>query len=442
MRDKFQRDVRKNYQKERDLLIERVDKGIVHPLELSETGEAENKAFGGVTDSQFNFIELSLDKRSIGDGNVPVADWYVGANPKNFDRKIKFIDEEVVFIGPIKRHFAHFYLETLSRCWFFLDKNNLKYKIAFLSSELDTPRFDLVHDIFKCLGITPDYLIEVKEPTQFKTVIIPEQSYELNMSFHMQYKKLIDEVKLKIKPMNYKKVYFAKLPERSIGEDEVIDLFESNGYKVFTPEYLSAEDMIAILKGCEEFVASSGSNAYNALFLNDEAKLTVLNRSEHVHPTQTMIDEMRNFDTTYVDCFTDILPVSWDCGPFMFLYTKHLEEYLKSKSMKYKISKFEDDKSYQQKYLFFICKWCDFYSNPIYCRLLGLNKRKFAEHIFEFWRKLPFKVEDFNELSTCKKLSLLERIFSIKNGSNHKILRIFGIKISFRKKNIKRRKNA
>jgi hypothetical protein len=426
MTNKFQEENKKKYKKDHALKVEYVNEGIIHPL----ANGGENKVYGGVTDKYFNFIRLSLDKRGQGEANVPVNEWYIGANPDSFNKKINFINEDVVFIGPIKRHFAHFYLEAFCRCHFFLNKNNLKYRIAFLSSEDDVPRFDLVNVFFESIGIDTNNLIEIKKPLQFKTVIIPEQSFEEQLSYHAKYKDLIDRLKKSIPAANYKKIYFAKLPERVLGENLAVNIFEKNGYKVFTPEYLGAREMISILNGCEELVASSGSNAYNALFLNDKAKLVILNRSAHVHYDQTMINQMRNLNVTYVDSFTNVLPVSIDCGPYMFRYTEHLARYFKSAGIKY--CRKDLVNASDENTVSFVHKWCNFYSDHRYARLLGNDKRELVDHFIDFWRKL--KIKDPSDISNDS--SWKDFFFSIKNVNKHKIIKFLGIKISLRKKNI------
>ncbi|MDR0572223.1 MAG: glycosyltransferase family 61 protein, partial [Rickettsiales bacterium] len=412
----------KNYKKERDLEVQYVDRGIIHPLEISDTGRAENRQYGGVTDKNFNFIELSLNKRAIGDGYNPINDWYIGANPNSFGKQIKYIDEDVVFIGPIKCHMLHFLLETFCRCWFFLNNDNFSYKIAFLTSEDDCPLWEhRVNPFFELLNIDKNRLLEIKDVTQFRTVIVPEQSFELNKSYHKKYKDIFDKLKSNVPSASYEKVYFAKLPDRSIGEDLAVEIFEKNGYTVFIPEYLIIKQMIFILNGCKELAVSSGSNAYNAIFLNDSSKLMVLNRSGHVHPIQTMINSLRNLKVTYVDSFTDILPVSWDCGPFLFGYTEHLASFLKSKNMIFDEKKLKNATDINV--IKFISAWLEV--QKVYGRALQAKEGLFIDFV-NFVDKISLKLEK-------KEKKMMDYIFSVRNNSKRIIYKIFGIKLSIKK---------
>lgn len=379
MLEKFDKSFKMKYRKDDELEVLTVKNGIIHPLELSETKERENKQFGGITDEKLKFIDFSMTKRYEGDSKTPSNAWYISANPDLNINNIKYVDEDVVFLGPAKRHFAHFYLETLSRAWFFLDQNNLKYKIAYLTQDGDEPNLDLVEEFFTPLGIKMENLIEIKKPTKFRNVIIPEQSYIINFGYHQLYKKTIDKIKENIVPKKHKKVYFSKkfnypgFP-RTIGDDISEKLFKKNGYKIFYPDKMSLKDTISVLKGCEEFVASSGSNAHNAIFLNDGAKTVILNRSEHVHPTQTMIDEMKNLKSIYIDSFYNILPVDWSIGPFTFCYTTYLENYLRK--YKFKFNKKEICKKSSKNLILYVNSWASFYSNLAWLKFLPAEEIK------------------------------------------------------------------
>lgn len=405
MLEKFDKSYKINYKKENELEVLTVKNGIIHPLELSETMQNGNKQFGGVTDENLKFIDFSLQKRYKEDSKTNEDDWYIGANPNLNPKTIKYIDEEIVFLGPIKKHFAHFYLETLSRIWFFLDQNHLNYKIAYLTQDGDKPKYELMNEFFNLLGLQMENFIEIKEPTKFKNVIIPEQSYELQHNYHPLYKQTIDRLKLTITPGIHKKVYFSKKfnypgSPRTIGDYISEELFKKNGYSIFYPDKMNLTETLSILKGCEEFVASSSSNAYNAIFLNDETKVIVLNRSEHVHPTQTMIDKMKNLKSIYIDSFYGLLPVDWSIGPFTFCYTKYLENFLKKYQMNFNKKKLFE--KYTQNLLLFIKSWAEFYSNPLWLECLPSKTIK-TEDLVKNIQKLDLKYNRLTILDKCKK---------------------------------------
>jgi len=95
------------------------------------------------------------------------------------------------------------------------------------------------------------------------------------------------------------------------------------------------KECISLLNGCEIFAASSSSNAHHAFLVDDETRCFIFNRSPHVHPHQLMIDEMRKLKTTYIDSCVQSMPVDWSQGPFAFIYTEYLKDFLDKYDFKY-----------------------------------------------------------------------------------------------------------
>ncbi|PPB53529.1 glycosyltransferase family 61 protein [Campylobacter hyointestinalis] len=337
-----------NWQNDGEPQVVVVKNGIIHPITCPKNGIAEHKNYGGVTDEGLNFILLSNPKRFGGESLRSVEDWLIGADiTQNFEN-IKYMDIEVVYLGPIKRHLAHNYIEVFSRLWYFLDKTNLKYKIAFMSQKDDVINWNLISFFFTKLGIDIDDLIEITEPTKFKSVIIPEQSCQLNGKAYKEYKVLFETYCKDIYTSNYEKVYFSKtydivskFRDRCANWDLLDDIMQKNGFKVMYPELMSIEEMISALYNCKIFVAQSGSNAHNAIFCKDNCEIWVLNRSEHIHPYQTLIAQLRNFSTQYVDMFIPFLPVHWDIGPFGMIFSKYFLEFAKYNKIRYNSKKLD-----------------------------------------------------------------------------------------------------
>lgn len=98
----------------------------------------------------------------------------------------------VVYIGPMHRHIAHFYLECFSRWWYFLDSQNLKYKIAYMP--MIGGLTDWHSEFFELMGIKTQQVISIDKPIKFKSVIVPEQSMSLNLCYHQKYKELFDKI--------------------------------------------------------------------------------------------------------------------------------------------------------------------------------------------------------------------------------------------------------
>lgn len=363
-----------DYEMHHDLAVEYVNDGIVYPLERNICPDYEQ--YGGVTDKNGNFIRLSLLDRHIFDHEdalKPYRDWYIGANPKYERQDIKKINETVVFFGVLYPHYCHAVLEMLSRIWYFLDRPYCK-AVYIADPEIKEEKCFL--DFVKAFGFPLENLMRITQPTRFKQVIIPEQSFRLHDKFHKKHAEVLNRIKqnlpLKkndlyqiekkqhprqfpllwiknklglIRPDNYKKIYLLKDPAfTSQGTPRFSDLhigkiFKKNGYKLVNPERISVTDVVKILSLCEDLVAQSGTNAHQIWWMKDKTKLTVLNRSRHACQIQNTLSQMKDMDTTYIDASFNPLPVGWMNGPFLMCVTTYLRQFFQDKHFKYKPQK-------------------------------------------------------------------------------------------------------
>jgi len=140
-----------------------------------------------------------------------------------------------------------------------------------------------------------------------------------------------------ITPEKFKKVYFSKKGiqnGRSFGEESLIKIFKNNGFTIFQSHFLSIRKTLEILKGCEEFAATSGTASHNAIFLEDKKKCIVLNRSEHLHPIQHMISSMRRHNTFYLDAYAISSDQSFGDAPCLLKKTPHVANFITKKNIK------------------------------------------------------------------------------------------------------------
>jgi len=319
------------YERHTELEVKKIANGIVHPLRKNVKGVSA--LTGGVTDSNFGFLELSLTKRVTPASFVMVyQDWFRGPIKETDLNSIKYVDEDVVFLGALNGHYGHFILEGLSRLWYFLNPKNAHLKAVYIS-EGSNERFI---SFFSLFGLKDQDIIEIIEPTRFRSVVIPEQSIRLHDFYHILYKKTIDRIKESVASGSSKKVFFSKQLSkggRAIGESVIENVFKKNGYEIFHPERMTPYETVCIVKGCDEFVASSGTNIHNSIFLNDQKSVICLNRSEHIHPIQIMIDRMRGLNATYIDVFVTSSAENFGNKPCFVAMTKYLKKYFIDKEM-------------------------------------------------------------------------------------------------------------
>lgn len=322
------------------LSVIEVSDGIVHPLELSTTNVTKINYYGGVTDEDLNFVDQSLTKRIDPlDKSYANHDWYTGANRERTFNDLDYIDEDVVFIGALSKHYGHFILEGLARLWFFLETTNLKFKCIYISESGP----DQFTESFGLFGLDPHKLQRIDVPTRFRKVLIPEPSIRLSDYYHQKYHETVTRIRDSVPPRNFDKVYFSKegiSNSRAVGEVIIQGVFASNGFQIFYPEKMSMLDKIAVLRGAKVFVASSGTNVHNSVFLGDQCECVCLNRSAHYYAVQFMIDIMKKLDSVYIDAYIfpnrkrNLDPI----GPFLFGPTKYLFDFFENN--KYCYSRF------------------------------------------------------------------------------------------------------
>lgn len=333
MVEKYDIECNTRYERVDPLRVQNVPHGIVFPLELSETNVHEQNQYGGVCTEDLKFVELSLTRRvSPPNFTSNFVDWYRGANPAYSKENFDYIDETVVFIGALSKHFGHYILEGLSRLWFLLDRENLENFRYVCISDDGVDRFE---EFLRLFGLPAERVTRITRPTKFKAVIVPEQSIRLHDYYSKEYKATIDKIMSNIEPIANEKVYFSKRErknDRAIGERPIELLLAKNGYAIYYPENMSVGETLSVLKGCKHFLATSGTNIHNSIFLRNEVTIVCLNRSAHFHPIQIMIDRMRELNSIYVDSYIFGVKTNWSSGPFLLFPTRYLLEFIKGEN--------------------------------------------------------------------------------------------------------------
>lgn len=133
---------------------------------------------------------------------------------------IKYKDEDVVYLGQYRNQWGSFLVDSISRLWFAL-KDSKKYKYVFLATQeslggIHKNAFELLN----LLGIKKEQIIYLTEPTQFKSVIIPDMSYipmgtyKRKCCWHREYleviRKVVSAVPDCILEETYEKIYFSR----------------------------------------------------------------------------------------------------------------------------------------------------------------------------------------------------------------------------------------
>ena len=292
---------------------------------------------GGLLKSDMTFCDFAKTIRIPPDySDLVFNDWYI--NPplnKEAIQNYNYIDEDVVFIGPMSVHYGHFITEGLSRLWLLLDNNYKDLKIAYIS-EAERDKFN---EFFLLFGIKKSNIIRINEPTKFKSIIVPEPSIRLHDYCHEMYGETITQILKNVKLIDEKDIFLTKKATRwtgkSIGEKYIQKVFLRNGFEIVCPEEYSIDEFLSLMLSAKTLVASSGTSAHNAVFMKKQSELICLNRSDHHHHLQIMINKIRDLKVTHVDTSFNVFNnPNLANGPFNIVITSYLLDFLKRESFK------------------------------------------------------------------------------------------------------------
>lgn len=309
-----------------------LENGIIIPVEHP----FGTKGVGGVVDEKGKIHDYSLRNNTIFTDNYTryqSSYEYYGANPDTNLKNVKYVNEEIMFLGVGFNQFdyGHTILESLGRLWYLLDKDASKYKVALLSP----PSKDCI-DLLILFGIVEENIITITEPTKYRNVIIPQTSISIVFYFNIKFKEIIDRISDKIEPYNFEKVYFSKKNiyyKRNLHEKPLQDVFRNNGYKIFYPEKLSVKEKIAIVKGCKYYAGFNGSNIVHSVFAKEGANIICLLRCND-EPYESYLN-MHNNNIILVTSNNLSLPISRWAGPYIVCGNEYLFKFFDDYNFKY-----------------------------------------------------------------------------------------------------------
>lgn len=207
--------------KEERLKIEMCDDAVILPYYIQEQFKI---CGGGVFDKNGKLIPISKINAT-----TPVG---------NFQEEFIFSDEIVVYCGgcrPYAPHWGHFLIDVVSRLWYVLSKN-VKSDVKYIIVGTEGKDYKLdgnFLEFLRLMGIEDKVQI-LKKATKFKRVIIPEKSYDFDLSikkihdFHYYSKEYLETFDYVVKKAldkqnnydikeSHKKIYLIRNDARDVG---------------------------------------------------------------------------------------------------------------------------------------------------------------------------------------------------------------------------------
>ena len=247
-----------------------------------------------------------------------------------------------IYVGCFYSVWGHAFLDNLRRLWF-LHTPEAKLmiengaKLVYLC-HMDGYMTDSFKSLVRMADINPDLFVQITSPTQIKTLVYPDASFCFadNASFHREHVCLIERILNKIPSVEVPpKIYFTRtaLPStiwREYGEYKIESVFANLGYKIYSPEKLSLQEQLTLMKNCTHFAATEGSVAHNSIFCKPHTNIAIIRKADYINEYQLSINEMRDLKVSYIDAHHTVPPYTNSVlvGPFYLCITKELEKFV------------------------------------------------------------------------------------------------------------------
>lgn len=304
------------------LSVVQVDDGTVLPSR--RVSGSPILGLGGVVRADGTYVEESSHSRfgvRVFGGN------YESARPP------QRLDEAVIYLGPISWHWGNFLFDYLARLWYLLDRPTA-HRIVYCGSHLDEgslgPNQAKFLEVFSLLNIRPDQLLDVRRPTVFGSIAVPEPAYEPGASITPPYRAIFERIAENVESAlpgvethSYpSRIYFTRTgfaQRKEVGEGQIEALFSANGYAVVSPESFSVASQVAMIRNCNEMVSMDGTVAHSIMFAKASTSQVILRKQSQLNLRQIAMNELVGNPVAYVDVFREPLrrfPRSHDDGPF------------------------------------------------------------------------------------------------------------------------------
>ncbi len=293
---------------------------------------------GGVVDEDGLYVELS--------GQIAKnMKQRVGEVPR-YDGEYKTVHEKVIYMNFFIKQWGHYLLDVVGRLWYALEDSKTKIVYTCYQGEKEEITGNYL-ELLELLGIDRKRLVMINEPTKFDEVIIPESAILPGEYYTKEYKRIFDTVvqNAKIEPMiEGKKVYCSrtkldKASKSEFGEEIIEKNLNDNGYLSVYMEKMTLTEQIRLLNSAECIAMLSGSLSHNLLFVRNQNKTFIFNKTYRVNLHQFLINEISSSKCYFIDIFVSPLPVLYGYGPFIVRATKEFEDFAKDNEVEVKHSK-------------------------------------------------------------------------------------------------------
>ncbi len=251
-------------------------------------------------------------------------------------------NRRVIYGGILFDVFGHCITETLCRCWYLYECDE-DIPIVFLSKNLNGVAPQYFWDIIDLLEIDKNRIVILKEITQYREIIVPDQSLIMFQGFNSRlsnvYEMMMRNAK-KYSQVCHKKVYLSRnMFDRAdcFNEQWFEHFYKERGYEIIYPETLTLAEQVAIVSQAKQIVCTGGTLSHLLLFASKECKATILLRCNEPGAliAQFLINQFKDISVNWVDISYNILPTTHASGIFYVRPTDDFVNYLNTENIPY-----------------------------------------------------------------------------------------------------------
>ena len=333
----------KNFFLDKKLGFRVIENGTILPYRnVNDSGIVNWVGFGGIIDSEGAFIKESFIHLGTGGAYTPPP-----------PDKIQKSSETVIYLGISYPLWGHCITDNIRRIWFLKSEYFKEFKdcpLVYISwSDKNIDKQKNFKRLLEILEVDVDRLQEIKQPTQFDKIILPDESFfrDTDRKFTNEYREAVDCVRnfaLKNRtPVNSKKIYYLYGSYRlnHFGENRLAEYFHSKGYEIISPEKLTLDEQLNLLINCESFASTVGSCSHNSIFLRNGTKTIFIPRYFEFKIYQPTLDQVHPYDATYIDSSMSIC-CNHVHGPFCFIISPQLKRFFGDKWTGYEDEDFKN----------------------------------------------------------------------------------------------------
>lgn len=286
----------------------------------------------GIFTADGKFVESSRQFRGVRSQFVP----------KNIPENPPYVDKEVVFLGNVYPHFGHFLLEHMNRAYALVKPEFHDMSVVLINNYdlKEVPAY--VYGLLEAMGIRKENIIILNTTTRFKTVYVPQQSFNIPFFYADSFVDAFECMAERTNGKDYEKIYVsrAKLSSgKTYGEEEIQNIFKRNGFHIIYPETLPLKEQISFMKNCRVLAGCAGTALHLSLFMPKGGTVIQIKRNKKIKDNffiQNLINSAKKLNSFYVSGSVEKVHTSHGSEmPQIIGMTKYMREFFNDNGFAY-----------------------------------------------------------------------------------------------------------